>query len=172
MALLLHRVSKWRHAEYPTLPQHGDGAAKYGGRWNSPDKALVRNRQLIYTSDTLTLAMLEVYVHVGDVIHQVPHGHVHFEVDEAAILDLDLQALPGTWADRPETPDTQVIGDEWFDQQTSPVLRLPSVILPLSEWRPGQSNYLINARHPDTPDVVRMLGATRLAFDPRLGQAN
>ncbi|GGK39129.1 hypothetical protein GCM10008955_36200 [Deinococcus malanensis] len=168
--MILQRVSKWQHAQYATLPEHGNGAAKYGGRWNSEDPTLKHNRQLIYTSDSLPLAMLEVYVHAGNVIHNVPHGLVKFEVDETAIQDLDLHSLPGTWNARPETPDTQVIGDEWFDQQASPILRVPSVILPLSECRSGQSNYLINTRHPETPNVVRMLSVNRLTFDTRIGQ--
>ncbi|MCD0168106.1 RES family NAD+ phosphorylase [Deinococcus sp. 23YEL01] len=169
MSLTLHRISKLKYATLPTLDAHGLGAAQYGGRWNSPDPALQHDRRIIYTSDTLAQATLEVIVHVdSQVLHTVPHGHVTFQVDPDAIMDLSPGDLPATWNAQPETPATQVIGDEWYDLQASPVLRIPSAVLPLSVFVPGQANYLINTRHPQTAALVRLLGAVPLTFDPRL----
>ncbi|GGS41274.1 RES family NAD+ phosphorylase [Deinococcus knuensis] len=169
MSLTLHRISKLKYATLPTLDAHGLGAAQYGGRWNSPDPALQHDRRIIYASDTLAQATLEVIVHVdSQVLHTVAHGHVTLEVDPAGILDLAPGDLPATWNAQPGTPATQVIGDEWYDLQASPVLRIPSAVLPLSVFAPGQANYLINARHPQTAAMVRLLGAVPLTFDPRL----
>lgn len=169
MSLILYRISKLQYAQSPDLPEHGFGAARFGGRWNSPDAGMVHDRRLIYASDTLAQAMLEVVVHAESrVLRSVPHTYIRFQVEEEFIADLDVAQLPTTWNAHPLTPATQVIGDQWFDEQVSPVLRLPSVILPLDVYGSGQSNYLINALHPDTGRAVKLLGHQPLPFDPRL----
>lgn len=169
MKLTLHRISNLQYATRPTLPEHGIGAARYGSRWNTPDPGQRHDRRIIFASDTLTQAMLEVIVHVDrEVLHTVPHGHVTLQVDPGAIADLDLTQLPSTWNAHPETPATQVIGDEWYDLQASPVLRIPSAILPLYAYGPGHANYLINARHPDLERAVQLLSCHPLPMDPRL----
>jgi RES domain-containing protein len=167
--LIVHRVSKWKYASLTALEEHGYGAARYGSRWNSPDPALQFNRRIIYASDTLPLAMLEVIVHVdAEILHRVQHGHVTFQVDETFIHDLTSDALPDTWNARPETPATQVIGDEWYDTQASVVLRVPSAVLPLDSYGPMHANYLINAHHPDVSQAVQLLTTSEMPFDPRL----
>lgn len=169
MTLTLHRISKWKYATLPTLQDHGFGAARYGGRWNSADPELEHDRRILYASDTLALAMLEVVVHVdSQVLRTVEHGHVTLEVQPDAIVDLDLTALLASWNAHPPSAETQVIGDEWFDTRSSPVLRIPSAVLPLTVFAPGHANYLINALHPDIAQAVRLVGAQRLPFDPRL----
>ncbi|AZI45312.1 RES domain-containing protein (plasmid) [Deinococcus psychrotolerans] len=169
MSLTLYRISKLQYAQHPDLPEHGFGAARFGGRWNSPDLTSQHDRRLIYTSDTLAQAMLEIVVHVDSrVLQTVPHAYVRFQVEEEYIADLKAAQLPATWNAHPETPATQVIGDQWFDEQSSPVLRVPSVILPLTVYGPGQSNYLINANHPDIGEAVKLLDFQTLPLDPRL----
>jgi RES domain-containing protein len=169
MSLILHRVAKLKYAQLTQLEEHGYGAARFGARWNSRDDGLRFNRRIIYTADTLAQAMLEVVVHVdGTVLLEVAHGHVRFEVDEAFVTELREEDLPELWNARPETPATQVIGDQWCDDLVSPVLRVPSVILPLSVYSVGHSNYLINARHPEIGAAVTLLRCEPLAFDPRL----
>lgn len=167
--MIAHRVSKWKYAQHSALDEHGYGAAHYGSRWNSPDPALQHNRRIIYASDTLPLAMLEVIVHVdAEILRRVQHGHVTFQINEAAIRDLTRDALPDTWNARPETPATQVIGDEWYDTRASVILRVPSAVLPLAAYGPMHANYLINAHHPDVSQAVQLLDATSMPFDPRL----
>lgn len=169
MTLTLHRISKWKYVTQSTLQEHGFGAARYGGRWNSADPEMEHDRRILYASDTLALAMLEVVVHVdSDVLRTVKHGHVTLAVEPDAIVDLDLKALPVSWNAHPPSAETQVIGDEWFDTRSSPVLRLPSAILPLTVYGSGHANYLINAFHPDIAQAVSLLGAQPLPFDPRL----
>ncbi|MBZ9715710.1 RES family NAD+ phosphorylase [Deinococcus multiflagellatus] len=158
MTLTLHRVSKLQYATQPLLTDHGFGAAKFGGRWNSADPALEFDRRIIYASDTLGQALLEVIVQVGSgALHRVPHGHVTLAVDPDAIAELPASALPPNWNDPPLSPATQIIGDEWYDLGSSPVLRVPSVILPLTVYGPGQANYLINAGHPNIRTAVQLV---------------
>ncbi|MCY1703961.1 RES family NAD+ phosphorylase [Deinococcus sp. SL84] len=168
MSLTLYRLGKQQYLGSPLLSEYGVGAALYGGRWNSPDPVSLR-RRVIYASDTLAQATLEVVVHAdSQVLRTAAHGYVRFHVDEAAVADLDLSGLPNTWNALPGTPASQMIGDQWFDEQVSPVLRVPSVILPLDVYGPGQSNYLINPLHPDTERTVRFGGVWPYRFDPRL----
>ena len=169
MTLTLHRVAKWKYAQEPVLLEHGYGAAHYGSRWNSFDEALRWDRRIIFASDTLAQAMLEVLVHVeAEVLYSVPHGHVRFEVEEDEIAALDLTRLPPRWNAHPPTSASQVIGDQWYDEAVSPVLRVPSAILPLEAYDEKHGNYLIHARHPRILEAVRLLGVAPLPMDPRL----
>lgn len=169
MSLTIYRISKLQYAQSPELSEHGFGAARSGGRWNSADPAMQANRRIIYASDTLAQSMLEVVVHSESrVLQTVPHAYLLLQVEEEFIANLDTAQLPETWNAHPETPATQVIGDQWFDEQISPILRVPSVILPLAVYEPGQSNYLINTLHPDIAKAVRLLEFRPLPFDPRL----
>lgn len=173
MSLTLYRIAKAQYAQSPDLPEHGVGAARFGGRWNSADPALGFDRRIIYASDTLAQAMLEVLVHADPrVLRTVPHVFVRFQVESDAIAQLDVRNLPPTWNALPETAATQVIGDQWYDEGVSPVLRVPSAPLPLSIYGAGQSNYLLNARHPGVQRVVQLLSTEPLPFDARLTQHN
>ena len=169
MTLRLHRIAKLKYAQLTQLDEHGYGAARYGARWNSPDEGLRYDRRIIYAADTLAQAMLEIIVHTDSpVLQSVAHGHVQLSVEEEFIVDLSLEQLPPTWNANPTTSATQVIGDQWFDEMISPVLRLPSVILPLWVYSVGHSNYLINARHPNIDQAVKLLSCDALPFDARL----
>ena len=169
MTVTLHRVSKLRYAALPDLEDYGYGAARFGSRWNSPDADLRFDRRIVYASDTLPLAMLEVIVHVdSDVLQRVPHEHVLLDAEEAFIAQLLAADLPAGWNAHPETATTQVIGDQWYDEGASAILRLPSAVLPPEDYGPAHSNYLIHARHPEILRAVLHLGHRELRFDPRL----
>jgi RES domain-containing protein len=47
-------------AQYP--PFDGEGASRAGGRWNS------KSNRVIYTSENRSLAVLEILVHLSDVL--------------------------------------------------------------------------------------------------------
>lgn len=81
---------------------------------------------------------------------------------------LDEAALPNDWNARPETVVTQSTGDEWVGHQQTPVLALPSVVVP-AELRFEQEylNYLINPRHPDFAAFVEVSELRALGWDPR-----
>ena len=77
MSLTIYRISKLQYAQSPELSEHGFGAARFGGRWNSADPAMQANRRIIYASDTLAQSMLEVVVHSESRVLQTvpPAGH-------------------------------------------------------------------------------------------------
>jgi len=81
------------------------------------------------------------------------------EVPDDLIQPLPDHSLPSDW--RMDPAATAQIGSRWIRGGNSPVLRVPSVIVP-REW-----NYLISPIHPafSTIDVHDHLP---IEFDPRL----
>src|SRR6266545_5592418 len=99
-------LSAWRLTKTKLLPGawDGEGAKKCGGRWNSVGIAVV------YTSGTLSLALVEVLVHVPSGILPA-YSAVRVDFDEAMVAAVDPIELPGNWRDQPPPPETKALGD-------------------------------------------------------------
>lgn len=143
-----------------TLKKHaapdGEGARRYGGRWNKP------GTRVIYTSGTLSLAALEYLVHVDSDI--LPNSLVSVRAtipDTLQIETIDISSLPGDWKDEIIPVSLQELGTSWANQGKHPVLRVPSVVIE-HEW-----NYVLNPLHPDFSKITwdTSIG---FSFDPRL----
>jgi RES domain-containing protein len=102
---------------------------------------------------------LLVHLHTPDLLNR----YVLFEVrcDDSLITTLDPRKLPKSWKRSPAPASTQHLGDAWIAAAASPLLRVPSAIIP-TEW-----NYLLNPAHPDLPKI-RIGPRHPLKFDPRL----
>jgi RES domain-containing protein len=73
----------------------------------------------------------------------------------------DPRSLPKKWQTYPAPFALRKIGDDWFRQASSAVLKVPSVIVVL------EYNYLLNPLHPDFKKIT--IGPpTPFLFDPRL----
>lgn len=143
------------------------GAYLYGGRWNSP------GRYVVYASGHVSLAMLEVLVHIDDAEAFARQAHVYqrLSFDEAQVAVLDEAALPADWNARPETVETQSIGDEWVARRETPVLAVPSVVVPAElRFEKEYLNYLINPRHIDFDVAVKIGDVHALSWDPRFSK--
>lgn len=147
----------WRLVKHRYLAQawDGEGARQYGGRWNSPGVAVV------YASDTLALALLEVLVRLQS--SKVLHGYsaVPCEFDEALVQTVAPSDLPEGWQRSPAPPALAAIGDDWARSAPTPVLRVPSAIVPV------EHNYLFNPLHPQF-GMARLGEAVPFPIDPRL----
>jgi len=80
-------------------------------------------------------------------------------------LDLvkTVDSLPEGWNHDLILPAPMKIGDDWASENSFPVLKVPSVIVP-SEY-----NYILNPQHPDFQDI--QIGEVRpFEIDPRLIQ--
>jgi RES domain-containing protein len=143
----------------------GVGAYIAGGRWNSPA------RYAVYTSGNLSLAMLEMLVHIDDAetFRATPHVYHSVSFPESAVATLQQSDLPVGWDSRPESAASQVVGDEWLDSLVRPVLAVPSVIVP-AELRldPAYLTYVINPLHPDFPTLIAIGLVHDLMWDVRL----
>jgi len=133
----------------------GEGARRLGGRWNSPGTPVV------YCSESLALATLEILVHLGD--STVFASYVAFPVDipEALIENIGLKRLPSGWKKFPAPLALQRTGDEWVKQARSAVLRVPSALVPM------EFNLLLNPAHPDWRKI-RIGRARAFRLDNRL----
>ena len=145
----------------------GQGAYFFGGRWNTPE------HHTVYLSGTLTLAMLEVLVHIDDVTAFAQKAHVYHAVkfDERDVAVLEQRSLPQGWNTRPETLASQAVGDEFLERGEQAVLALPSVVVPRElRYDPLYMNYLVNPAHPDVSSVIEVGDIRILDWDPRLTQ--
>ncbi|HEY1120069.1 MAG TPA: RES family NAD+ phosphorylase [Haloferula sp.] len=149
------RLCKTKHAATAFT---GEGARIAGGRWNSPGVAVV------YASSSLSLATLEVLVHIED-----PEAFARLfswfavEIPDELIEVLEESKLPPGWCADETTAATQVIGDAWIRSQRSAVLAVPSVVTP------GEKNYLLDPAHPRF-SAIRIAAPQPFRPDPRLAK--
>jgi len=152
-------LSAWRLTKTKLLTGawDGEGAKKAGGRWNSVGIAAV------YTSGTLSLALVEVLVHLPSGILPA-YSAVRVDFDESMVAAVDPVELPSNWRDHPPPPETKAIGDQWVSEGSSLVLRVPSVVVP------NEFNYVLNPSHPAFADIS-IGDPIPFPFDPRLPMA-
>lgn len=146
------RIVKRRHAGSAF---DGEGARRYGGRWNSTGTAVV------YTSETRALCLLEVLAGLRSVKPLHAYVLIPGTFDDSLVLPLQPGSLPADWQDNPPHPSTQQIGDTWVDQEESAILRVPSAIIP------DEYNYLFNPPHSDF-DRIEIGSPQDLTLDSRL----
>ncbi len=148
------RLVRPAHAD-PTDAFSGEGARRYGGRWNSPGRALV------YVSAHLSLAALESLAHADR--RRFERDYVAFElmVPHAWVLELRDEDLPADWRDRPASPGARAVGDAWLEAKASVALSVPSVLVP------PERNLLLDPAHPRF-DEVWIAPPRPFRFDERL----
>jgi RES domain-containing protein len=148
----------WRicPAKYEAAAFSGYGAEQAGGRWNR------KGRPMVYTSENLSLAALELFVHVAPEI--IPADLVWLRgtlPDTITVERLEVADLPKNWREYPAPPELQALGTEWLQAQTSLVLMVPSAI------NPTEQNMLLNPGHSDMKEL-RVDAGQSFQFDPRM----
>jgi RES domain-containing protein len=135
----------------------GNGARKYGGRWNSPGTAVV------YTAQSQSLAALEVLVHLDspELLHK--YVFIGVELDESRLSEVPHSRLPRNWQADPPSAELRRIGDQWAADAMSAVLRVPSALVP------NESNFLLNPVHPDF-EKLSIGKPVSFQFDPRFAR--
>jgi RES domain-containing protein len=150
--VIVWRLSRKRHLDQAL---EGEGARRFGGRWNS------RGVAIAYSAESLELALLEALVHLD--VDSLPKDYwqVCYEVDDA-LVGRPPKRLPTGWdALPPYQSRVQKIGDAWVKSGASLALRVPASVLP------QRCNVLINPAHPDL-SRVREVSRARLAWPRRL----
>ena len=146
------RLTRKRHLDAALA---GEGARRFGGRWNG------RGIAIVYTSESLELALLEALVHVDVEVLPRDYWQLSFEVPDELIAP-PPRRLPTGWdALPPYRPGVQKIGDAWVKSGRSLALRVPASVLP------ERFNVLMNPAHPDIGQV-REVSRARLNWPPRL----
>jgi RES domain-containing protein len=153
----------WRicRAPYTAEAFSGEGARRFGGRWNS------RSVPMVYSSTSLSLAAIELFVHLepgqapGDLVYLsalLPEGEPARTIEPAE--------LPQDWwsDDAPaNTVTTRDLGDAWIAARSSLAMMVPSVPI-RPEW-----NVLVNPLHPRMSEL-RIDPAQPFIFDARMFQ--
>jgi len=118
---------------------------------------------MIYTSDSASLATLEMLVHLGRSLSLPQYVIFGCEFDDSLVEEIEASLLPVNWRSYPAPPDLAQLGDQWIQQGRSAVLRVPSAVLDT------QSNYLFNPLHSSFRKI-RISGPQRFTLDLRLLQ--
>ncbi len=145
------RLCKERHAALD-----GEGARLYGGRWN------LAGTPLVYTSATLSLAVLEFFVNLDPSL--APDDLVALGIDVPDSLRRRVVAasgLPRNWRRTPAPEALARLGTLWAESRESAVLQVPSAVVP------AESNFLLNPAHRDFTRV-RAVARERFVMDRRL----
>ncbi len=135
----------------------GEGAFRFGGRWNSP------GTRVVYASSSLALAALEFLVHIDPAapVPELTAFRISIPADDIETATLRPSA-EGT--DFPPLPVTRAAGDSWAAEKRSAVLRVASAVVPT------ESNVLIDPAHPRF-GALKIRAAQPFRFDPRLVRA-
>lgn len=135
----------------------GTGARLFGGRWNSKGTAIA------YASTTLSLAALEYLVH-ADVRLLREVRLVSCEAswpDDLRVEVVRAASLPSSFRNAPPPPALAALGDQWVHEGRTPVLLVPSAVVP------SENNVLINPAHPDARRISYRTPSA-FTYDPRL----
>ena len=134
----------------------GEGAGIYGGRWNHP------GTRIIYAADSLSLAALEKFVHMGDEGRGIDFSTYEIIIPAGVkIRVLKKQNLPKDWKENPAPRSTMDIGTDWAVKLSSAAFKVPSVVIE-QEW-----NYLLNPLHPEFKKI-RIADSRPFIFDERM----
>ena len=147
----------WRLTREPHLTDvlKGEGARRFGGRWNSKGTAVV------YAAESLELALLEAIVHLDIDLLPKDYWQLCFDVEDA-LIEGPPKRLPKAWdTPPPYDPRVQGIGDRWVKSGASLGLRVPASVLP------QRSNVLLNPAHADL-GRVREVSRAKLEWPARL----
>lgn len=151
-------IRAWRlcQAVHGATAFSGEGARRYGGRWNH------KGRAVVYTAATQSLAALEILVHADRDLLAVEYLAFPVDIPTGMALErIEPDALPPDW--REEYPPTACrnLGGAWLERNPTAVLAVPSALIP------AETNYLLNPVHPDFARL-RIGTPSVFTFDPRL----
>lgn len=149
----------WRLAR-PEFAEHldGEGSRLVGGRWNPIGRAA------LYTSEHLSLSVLEVYVHLPPQMRDVLPILTAVQIsipDDVGLTRVTAQQLAELLASSDPLAASLAIGTAWIDRGLDLVLQVPSVLVP------EEANLVLNPAHPRMGEV-RIVSTRAFRFDPRL----
>ena len=149
--MICYRITRIKYADQPLS---GEGARRFGGRWNSPGTAVV------YAAQSKELAILELLVHWNHYALIPEMVLTAYEISDSLTFSKP-EFLPTGWDDPMfYHPQTQKFGDKFVKDHKTLCAIVPSVIVPTSH------NIIINPGHPDAEGIT--IKQSPFQFDPRL----
>ena len=148
--MIVYRISKARYKNDIS----GTGAKLYGSRWN------IAGVPMLYTAENISLAVLEILVHLQDVEIPTDYWLVKIQVpDDGKITTIEPGKLKKRWQD--DAGYTQFIGSEFIKNNDSLVLKVPSAVIT------EECNYLLNPLHKNFTKA-KIIDTREFNFDHRL----
>ncbi len=148
------RICKQKHL---ATAFDGWGGLYADGRWTP------QGYPVVYTAESLALASLEVFVHLES--DRVPMSAIRGNLsDTLAVTTVKIADLPTDWQELTAYPILQQIGRNWLTKNLTPILKVPSAIIPV------EFNYLLNPQHPDLQ--VELDLPLEFRFDHRMWKIN
>ena len=133
-------LAAWRicQSRHVLTAMSGEGARLYPGRWNH------KGIPMVYTADSVALAVLEILVNLDDPA-LLSREYTHFSIlfHKNLCKQLEPEDLPVDWAADPCPRSTRNIGSAWIESGESVILRVPSAVVHV------EYNFIINPLHPD-----------------------
>ncbi len=130
----------------------------FNGRWNTV------GHPVTYCATSPSLCVLEKLVHIEDPVLMPELVMVGYELpDSQETKTVTLEELPIHW--RHDETLTQEEGDGWLETLSTPLLKVPSAIVPLAGS--PDTNVLINHNHPAAA-TIQIAVAEPFVLDARL----
>ena len=126
------------------------------GRWNGA------GRRVIYTAESIPLAFMENMIRRKGLGFNEEFGIMIIEVPATlSITEIDPGKLAAGWRDFVDYSVCQKVGNDWYDKGKTPVLKVPSAVLPTN------FNYVLNTTHRDFKSI-RLITISDLVPDDRI----
>jgi RES domain-containing protein len=138
--VVIFRMHSKSHGVFDTK-----GATLQEGRWHSI------GTRVVYAAEHASLAVLETLIHAGG--KKIPPR----VITRIVVPD----KLPIERADWKDMPHSQAFGDDWFREQRTAVLSVPSIAVNKLEL-----NYVLNPYHPGFGQITQEKPQD-FVFDPR-----
>ena len=136
----------------------GGYGLRFDGRWNT------RGHAVTYCATSPALCVLQKLVHIEDPALLPDLTLIAYDApDDMAVESVQVEDMPADW--RRHEAWTQARGDGWHRTRSTPLLRVPSAILPFADS--PDRNLLINHSHPDAARIATA-SARPFTLDPRL----
>jgi RES domain-containing protein len=134
--MIVYRIS---HPVY-SKDLSGSGAKLFGARWNS------KGIPMLYTTEFISLALLEMLVHTHFKDFAIPLDLLHINLpDQPVTKEITLPKLKENWTEDIEY--SRYMGDEFIKSKQALLLKVPSAIVP------EEHNFLLNPLHPDVKKI-------------------
>ena len=134
-------------------------ASGTANRWNKS------NEYVIYTGGSRSLSTLELVVHTKEFAPLENYKVMIIWINDSSdlIQTVKESELPSNWRSELMYPQLQSRGSEWYWNEKSLVLKVPSAIIP------KEYNFLINTKHSDyIPSNIKLISTEDYYWDSRL----
>jgi len=148
--MILYHLEKWKYKElWPP-----EGSLHADGRWN------ITGQWIIYTSPTISLAKLEILANEIN----LPIKRVCFTIelpDTIDVYEISKKKLPPNWMGKPYPTGLAKLTSE-FLKKGGLVMQVPSA------HSFTENSYLLNVRHPEFHQLVKVINVREEPFDTKL----